>query len=433
LGGSSQTTRSNTATITVREAGTTPTEPEILTPSVVTTSTSITKTAAKVSGVKVGKNAIKPTQTTLTFSWTLPKNAKSVELLSAESLTFDVLAPKPKGAAKADKAPCIATATINLTEIYALSVGSSIPKTSGDCKFEITLKGFTTYKDNELPIIEVKVLGLKAATKYTVEMQVKYSDSKYSSVTKVTGTTAKYAAVRNDTTVTKQTVMGQVTIGWKDAPTAGTPTATSYDVGIWVGKEAVFSQTEFDEAVKLLKGAATIKNANAIWDQVGDQLAVGMSDHQKTFYGVSLKCTFAVRATATVDDTAVYSAVAKIAAAPLKYPAPAKVTQSAPGTMSFTWVAPNLKNNKLPDVSPSEATSVTYTIGLYDTKKKEFMGTVDALTLIANLSVDTLTTEALTGVVKGNTIGVQQVITFANNKTVNNKTVVSAVKALKVK
>jgi hypothetical protein len=269
---------------------------------------------------------------------------------------------------------------------------------------------------------------LKAATKYTFEMQAKNDSGSLSKMTKTTASTKKYAAVKKDSTVTKQTVVGQVTLGWKDSTTAATPTADSYDVGIWVGKVAGFNKSEFDEAVKLLKGATAIKNANAIWEQVGLQLkTIDAPSLQITFYGVSLKCTYAVRATATVADTAVHSAVAKIAVTPLKYPAPAKVTQSAPGTMSFTWVAPNLKSNKLPDVSPSEATSITYTIGLYDTRQKTFTGTT-ATTLIENLPVATLTTDDLTGVVKGNTVGVQQVITFANGNVV-----VSAVKTLKVK
>ena len=229
-----------------------------------------------------------------------------------------------------------------------------------------------------------------------------------------------------------------VTNIWKntidsDRPTSSVTQFASTTVGAefevnWsgsdVGSGVAFNQSEFDEAIKLLKGKA-IDTANAIWVQVKDQIGDNETATSKTFYGVSLKCTYAVRATAMVEGTAVQSAVAKIAVTPLKYPAPAKVTQSVPGMMSFTWEAPNLKNNKLPDVVATEVTSITYTIGLYDTKQKKFTGTI-ATTLIEGL--EGLTTDLLTGVAKDNVIAVQQVITFANGLEVK-----SAVKTLKIK
>jgi hypothetical protein len=64
---------------------------------------------------------------------------------------------------------------------------------------------------------------------------------------------------------------------------------------------------------------------------------------------------------------------------------------------------------------------------LYDTRQKTFIGTT-ATTLIEEIPASTTDTDVLTGVVKGNTIGVQQVITFANGNVVK-----SAVKTLKVK
>jgi hypothetical protein len=152
---------------------------------------------------------------------------------------------------------------------------------------------------------------------------------------------------------------------------------------------------------------------------VGSQLET-VTDSKITFYGVSLKCTYAVRATATVEGTAVNSAVAKIAVTPLKYPAPKTLTQPTPGTMKFDWTAPDLKNNKLPDVTAPEVESITYTIGLYDTKQKKFTGTP--------VTTGDLTTDALTGVSATNVIAVQQVIKFTNDNVV-----VSAVKTLKVK
>jgi hypothetical protein len=130
----------------------------------------------------------------LAFTWTPAKNAKSLELFGADEITFDILAPKPKGTPKTAKPPCVGTVNITWADVNALTVGGSpLVRTSGGCTISITLKSVTNYQGYDIPTIEIKVSGLEAATKYTVEMQVKYG-TQYSKVAKVSATTAKYAA-----------------------------------------------------------------------------------------------------------------------------------------------------------------------------------------------------------------------------------------------
>ena len=88
-------------------------------------SSSIDSKIAPVKGVKLDKKVHKPTQTSLSFTWspaTLP-----------DSVTFDVLAPKPKHWAKKALPPCVATMNISKAE----------PAPSQGTRLIATVAGFT--------------------------------------------------------------------------------------------------------------------------------------------------------------------------------------------------------------------------------------------------------------------------------------------------
>ena len=86
--------------------------------------------------------------------------------------------------------------------------------------------------------------------------------------------------------------------------------------------------------------------------------------------------------------------------------------------MTFTWTEPKLSSN----VALPAGATITYEIGVYDSRQKLFTGT------ILSLSHTTFETDALTGVQVGNKVGVRQVITFTNGNVVK-----SAVKVVTVK
>jgi hypothetical protein len=85
--------------------------------SVVTNTGSIDKNLNTVKGVKLDKKESKPTQSSLAFTW-YPAS------LTADSYTFDVVAPKPKGWAKKASAPCVATVSMTAEELAAVMSGS---------------------------------------------------------------------------------------------------------------------------------------------------------------------------------------------------------------------------------------------------------------------------------------------------------------------
>ena len=297
--------------------------------------------------------------------------------------------------------------------------------TNGMLSVESTVTGKTLEARWVGSKISLKIVGLSSATKYTFTVTAVTGTfanpgTKSATTKAVAVVTPKYMAVTN--AKIKQTVVGQVTLGWNDAKNM--PTASSYDVGIWVGKAAVFNQAEFDEAIKALNGKAK-DTAIAVWAEISGQLD-SVAAKTVTFYGVTQKIAFAVRATAEVAGASVTSAIAKIAVTPLKYPAPATLTQPTPGTMMFTWTAPNLKNVDLPATAVPAGAVQKYEIGLYDTKKKDFADTTDATYKL--VEPDATLTATLDGVVKGNKVAVAQVITFANGNVVK-----SAVKVLTVK
>ena len=269
--------------------------------------------------------------------------------------------------------------------------------------------------------LDLTLTGLDAGTKYTVHMQAKDGEGKLSKVTKVSATTAKYAAVAKDNV--KQSIIGQVTFSWKDSTKNGSLVTTGYEVGFWVGKAAIFNQQDYENLLASNAKQKDKDTATAIWAQIGKHIGTPITAKTITFDGVTQKITFAVRATAEVDGTFVKSAVAKIAVTPLKYPAPATLTQPTPGTMTFNWTAP--KNVTLPNVTTPEVMSITYTIGLYNTKQKKFTGTT-ATTFIEE--IEGLTTDALSGVTAKDKVGVMQVIKFTNGNVVK-----SAVKVVTVK
>ena len=306
------------------------------------------------------------------------------------------------------------------------NVASAFVFTPTNAKGTVGVTVVPTLNGNTL---SVKVGGLDAGTKYTVNLQAKVG-SEYSKVTKVTGTTTKYAAVKS--AKVKQEIIGQVTIKWTDdAKTTPTAGATSYDVGIWVGKVAVFTQAEFDLAKASLKPGKAQDAAQAVWDQVKDQVGSTGVAKEATFYGVTQKVTFAVQANADDNGTPVSSAAAKIAVTPVKYPAPASLKPAATAGV-YEWAIP-----KFGKITPPAAVtttgdwdikSVTYTIGKYDTKAKKFDGTVAGTTLEEGVTGLTSTAGSLAGLAKGNTVAVAQVIEYNNGVKV-----MSLVKTAKVK
>jgi hypothetical protein len=257
---------------------------------VVTASSSIDKTFNTVKGAKLDKKEDKPTQNTFAFTW-YPTS------FNAEEITFDVMAPKPKGKGKV--APCVATATITKDQLDAILDGTlpRLPIVSGDCKFTITKK--TDSKGNVG--IKVKVAGLNAGTKYTINMQAaNITINKFSKVTKVSASTAKYAAPKS---AGKAIVSSSdVTFAWKQS--AATPadmvpgTNREYTVGLWVDNEFIaFGSGE---------GAHTrIINESTITITVTGTKAVvtGLA---------SAKYTFGIQESVSVGEDIAKSAITKI-------------------------------------------------------------------------------------------------------------------------
>jgi hypothetical protein len=402
-----------TVTTYIKSHTYTPNTPDANGKIIVTDSNKIDNKVQTASGLKQAS----ATETSVTIKWEPSASAAKKMLSTIGAIMVEIYAPN----------------VVNPIGVITFDVGSfgNVVEAGTDLK-GLTLSNHEMlyYKGFERGF-KVTINGLNAGTKYTVKMQtIPYTSvsKQFSKITQTTITTKVYKAVTNDKMVTKQTVMGQVTLGWKDANNA--PKASNYEVGFWVGKAAIFNRQDYDK----LMNDSTVKQkdkdtAKAIWAEIGewrDSTGLRVTAPTVTFYGITQKCTFAVRATATFGSASTVSAVAKIAVTPLKYPAPAKITQPTLGTMTFTWEAPALKNATLPSTSAPAGATVTYAIGVYDTQQKKFMGTVSANTYREGLTA--LTSTALSGVKAGDKVAVQQVITFANGKVVQ-----SAVKVLTVK
>jgi len=301
---------------------------------IVTAPSHISSSLAMVKGVKLDKKHTKPTQTSLAFTW------YPAATFSANSITFDVLAPKPKGWAKKNPAPCVATLTIKSDELASILGGTSLTQPSGDCTFSITAKG-----DGG---IEVKVSGLATGTKYTVNMQTKTGDM-FSKVTKVSASTAKYAAPKGK--VNKQagitagvgSVVFELQNSSKTSLASGfNGTKTGYEIGIYVGKECHFGSALIGfmarEGIRFEGEGITVTPTGVTFTGEGQVTVKGLA---------SQKYTFGLREIATIDGTETESAIAKITASPKAYKAASIKQDNTAGTLTGT-VSQTFKNG-LPD------------------------------------------------------------------------------------
>jgi len=314
-------------------------------------SSSIDTKLATIKGVKLDKKVHKPTQTTLSFTWqpaTLP-----------DSVTFDVLAPKPKHWAKKALSPCVATVTIGKAELEdILASGESWSRTTGDCTFTISAKvggGF-----------DIKVSGLTAKTKYRVNMQASDGTTdKFSKITKISASTTAYAAPKSAGKATPG--LGTATFSWKQSAStpAGMDTGANreYTVGIWINKEFIAFGSGDGEHSRIVNG-------NAITITVTGRTAVvtGLA---------SQKYVFGVQESVTVGDDVAKSAIAKISASPLKYTAP-KVNKPSKGATTLTWT---------PVKTATEGQIITYVVGVYDNKTKEFKVTPEIIETAEHVAV----------------------------------------------
>ena len=257
--------------------------------SIVTANNLISPMLAPVSGVKLDRTISKPTQTSLTFTWFPPST------FSADAIMFDVLAPKPKSWARNAKAPCIATVTVTYEEFANILNGSYTSRTFGD--YVVT---FTQKIDKWKVGIDVKISGLKAATKYTVRMQSADGTGNYSRVTKISASTAKYAAPQKS----GSPVFGSdtVTFYWKQSRIApagmDADAVRSYTVGIFIGNEFIAFGSGDGEHTRVVSG-------NSITITVTGTKAVVAGLAQQRY-------TFGVQEFVSVGDDVAQSAIAKI-------------------------------------------------------------------------------------------------------------------------
>jgi len=260
--------------------------------SVVTASDIISPSLAPVKGVTLDKRDSKPTQTSLAFTWYPPSS------FDADAIMFDVLAPKPKSWAKKAKAPCIATVTVTADDFAAILAGASgsfVSRTCGDYTITISQK-VSKWKVG----IEVKVTGLHAATRYTINMQASDGDGNYSRVTKIAASTTKYLAPKK---VGKTTYdLDSVSFAWKQsrAIPAGmdADAKREYTIGVFVGGEFIaFGSGEGDHA-RTVDGRAitiTVTGTKAVVSGLASQ-----------------KYTFGVQEFVSVGEDIAKSSIAKI-------------------------------------------------------------------------------------------------------------------------
>ena len=293
---------------------TTEQEPDPPLPGVVPDNTRIDKTLATVKGVKFDKKDSKPTLTSLAFTWT------PTSTFSADEVTFDVWVPKTKTV----PAKLVATATVTWEQLTALTVGGeplTIP--SGDCTITITAKSASGKN-----YLEMKVCGLNAGTKYTIEMQAKNSDGStpYSKVTKISASTAKYTAVKS----LKRTAIGlySVALTWKEpVKVPGNPT-TGYAVKVYLATDK--------------------KLENSI-----ESLTQIIPDTGATIEGLSSNTKYTIAVQAIAGELGVTSVIAKIGVTtlnPAKYP----VVGGLKATVKDSTVTLSWKESKVPDTTHYE-------------------------------------------------------------------------------
>ena len=187
----------------------------------------------------------------------------------------------------------------------------------------------------------------------------------YSKVTKISASTTKYAAPKS---VGKATPgFGTVSFSWQQSavtPAGMQPSAErTYTVGMWVGTEFIVFGSGDGEHTRIVSGSAitiTVTGRTAV--------ATGLA---------SQKYTFGIQESGAVGDDIATSAIAKISASPWKYAAP-KVIKPTAGATMLTWT---------PVKAATGDQTITYVVGVYDSKAKEFRAIPEVIETAEHVAV----------------------------------------------